>query len=135
MNVVRGILAEIVSFSKVNKPVTTDAQLVALLKSRTKLSKSAAADFNANQRDDLKDNEEAQIAVLEEYINSVEKVSEKKLTELADEVANRLEAIGVKLHMGSLIKGVLFAVEGRPVEMANVTRIVRNTLIKRHRES
>ena len=128
MNAVRGILAEITNFSKMNKPVTTDAQIVAMLRSRAKLSKSAAADFSAAKRDDLKEKEEAQIAVLQEYIESVKMVSEEEILNLAAETVKRLKLEGKGIYMGSVIKGLLEALNGKPVEMASVSRIVREVV-------
>lgn len=128
MNAVRGILAEITNFSKMNKPVTTDAQIVAILRSRAKLSKSAAADFSAAKRDDLKEKEEAQIAVLQQYIESVKMVSEEEILNLAAEIVKRLKSEGKGIYMGSVIKSLLEALNGKPVEMASVSRIVREVV-------
>lgn len=111
-----------------NKPVTTDAQILAMLRSRAKLSKSAAADFSTAKRDDLKEKEEAQIAVLQEYIDSVKMVSEEEILNLAAEAVKRLELEGKGIHMGSVIKSLLEALDGKPVEMASVSRIVREVV-------
>ncbi len=124
----RGILAEITNFSKINKPVTTDGQVIAMLRSRAKLSKSAAADFGSAQRADLKEMEDAQIAVLEEYIGSVEMVTEDEIAKLAADSTKILESKGKGIKQGMVIKNLLNALDGRPVEMANVTRIVRDTV-------
>lgn len=128
MNAVRGVLAEITNFSKMNKSVSTDAQIVAMLKSRAKLSKSASVDFRAAKRDDLREKEEAQIAVLQEYIESVKLVSEEEILNLAAEAVTRLELAGRGIHMGSVIKSLLEALDGRAVEMASVSRIVREVV-------
>lgn len=130
MNAVRGVLAEITNFSKINKPVSTDAQIIAMLKSRAKLSKSASEDFRAAKRDDLREKEEAQIAVLQEYIDSVKMVSEEEILNLAAEAVTRLELEGKGIFMGSVIKSVLVALDGRPVEIASVSRIVREVVVR-----
>lgn len=128
MIAVRGVLAEITNLSKMNKSVSTDAQIVAMLRSRAKLSKSASEDFRAAKRDDLRKKEEAQIAVLQEYIESVKMVSEEEILILAAEAVNRLELEGRGVFMGSVIKGLLEALDGKPVEMASVSRIVREVI-------
>lgn len=128
MNAVRGVLAEITNFSKMNKPISTDAQIVAMLKSRAKLSKSASEDFRAAKRDDLREREEAQIAVLQEYIESVNMVSEEEILKLAAEAVTRLGLEGKGIFMGSVIKSLLEALDGRAVEMASVSRIVREVV-------
>lgn len=116
-----------------NKPVTTDAQIFAMLRSRAKLSKSAAADFSAAKRDDLKEKEEAQIAVLQEYIESVKMITEDDILTLATATVKRLELEGKGIYMGSVIKSVLEALDGKPVEMASVSRIVRE-VVREHSE-
>lgn len=128
MNAVRGVLAELTNFSKMNKSVSTDAQIIAMLKSRAKLSKSASEDFRAAKRDDLREKEEAQIAVLQEYIESVKMVSEEEILNLAAEAVNRLQLEGRSIYMGSVIKSLLEALDGRAVEMASVSRIVREVV-------
>lgn len=122
------MLAEITNFSKMNKSVSTDAQIVAMLRSRAKLSKSASEDFRAAKRDDLREKEDAQIAVLQEYIESVKMVSEEEILILAAEAVNRLELEGRGIYMGSVIKSLLEALDGKPVEMASVSRIVREVV-------
>ena len=111
-----------------NKSVSTDAQIFAMLKSRAKLSKSASEDFRAAKRDDLREKEEAQIAVLQEYIESVKMVSEEEILNLAAEAVTRLELEGKGIYMGSVIKSLLEALDGRAVEMASVSRIVREVV-------
>lgn len=128
MNVARGVLAEITNFAKMNKPVTTDAQIVAMLRSRAKLSKSAVADFSSAKRDDLKEMEEAQITVLREYIESVKMVSEEEILNLAAQAVKRLELEGKGIYIGSVIKSLLEALDGKTVEMARVSRIVREVV-------
>lgn len=111
-----------------NKSVSTDAQIISMLRSRAKLSKTASEDFRAAKRDDLREKEEAQIAVLQEYIESVKTVSEEEILILAAEAVNRLELEGRGIFMGSVIKGLLKALDGKPVEMASVSRIVREVI-------
>lgn len=111
-----------------NKSVSTDAQIVAMLRSRAKLSKSASEDFRAAKRDDLREKEEAQIAVLQEYIESVKMVSEEEILNLAADAVNTLKLEGRGIYMGSVIKNLLEALDGKPVEMASVSRIVRDVV-------
>ena len=67
LNVIRGLLAEVTNASKTSSPYTSDVHLMKLLRKRTEASKAAAHEFESAKRDDLRDKELAQVAVLEEY--------------------------------------------------------------------
>ena len=101
---------------------------MALLKSRIKLSKSAAAEFAAAERDDLKANEEAQISVLQGYLDGLETVSDEDIKNAVLEALETLRLEGTKIHMGAIIKlliGDNGPFHGKHLEMPSVTRIIR----------
>ena len=70
LTVLRSVLSATVNASKTASPVTTDAQLVALLRKTRAASLEAIEEFTAAGRDDLADGERAQVAVLDEYVAS-----------------------------------------------------------------
>lgn len=127
----RGLLADINSSSKINKPMTLDFQVVALLKSRIKLSQSAAAEFAAAERNDLKTNEEGQVSILQGYLEGLEPVSDEDIKNAALEALDVLRTEGKKVHMGAIIKA-LIGVDGRfygkYIDMPSVTRVVREVV-------
>ena len=102
--------------------------MVAVLKSRLKVSETAAAEFAAAKRDDLKAKEEAQISVLQGYLDGLEKVSEEDIKSAAMSALNVLRMEGLKIHMGAIIKrlvGPQGPFHGKHLDMPSVTRIVR----------
>ena len=128
---VRGILADIVNASKANKLITTDAQIVSVIRSRVDVSTKAAAEFGAADRHDLKDKEEEQIGILQRYLDSIRHLSEDEIREAAVNVANKVQSQGKKLHEGLVIKGLIGEggiFFGKPIEMPQFTRIIREVV-------
>ncbi|MCJ1419695.1 hypothetical protein MMC32_006051 [Xylographa parallela] len=131
LNVLRGILAETTNASKTSSPFKTDIQLLSLLKKRAAASKAAAQEFGAARRDDLKDKEEAQVEVLEEYAAKVETVGTDEIMEAIAKVVEEMRTDGVSVNKGSVLKAVIGAggvLDGKPVEKAEVARIVMRML-------
>ncbi|MCJ1405902.1 hypothetical protein MMC11_009133 [Xylographa trunciseda] len=131
LNVLRGILAETTNASKTSTPLRTDIQLLSLLKKRAAASKAAAQEFGAAKRDDLKDNEEAQVAVLEEYASTIKTIEEHEVVETIAKVVGEMRTQGVSVNIGNVLKAVLGvggALDGKPVEKAEVARIVKRVL-------
>ena len=127
----RGFLADIVNSSKINRAITHDHQVVALLKSRIKLSKSAAAEFAAAERDDLKANEEGQVSILQGYLDGLETVSDEDIKNAALEALDFLRMEGKTIHMGAIIKRLVGPdgrFDGKYLNMPSVTRIVREVI-------
>lgn len=127
----RGLLADIINSSKINRAITTDHQVVALLRSRIKLSQRAAAEFADAERDDLKASEEAQISILQGYVDSLETVSDEDIKNAALEALDFLRTEGKTIHMGAIIK-VLVGPDGhfcgKYLDMPSVTRVVREVV-------
>lgn len=131
LNVLRGLLADIVNSSKINRAITQDHEVVALLKSRIKLSQSAAAEFAAAERDDLKANEEGQVSILQGYLDGLEIVSDEDIKNAALEALDFLRMEGKRIHMGAIIKlliGPNGIYCGKYLNMPTVTRIVREVI-------
>lgn len=131
LNVLRGLLADIINSSKINRAITHDHQVVALLKSRIKLSENAAAEFAAAERGDLKANEEAQVSILRRYLDRLEKVSDEDIKNAALEALDILRTEGKKIHMGAIIKLLIGSggrFYGQYLDMPSVTRIVREVV-------
>lgn len=129
LNVIRGILADIVNASKINKIATTDKTVYSVMELRIKQAKTAAAEFENAKRDDLKEKEEAQINIIQEYLNEKETFTDEEISNAAIKVMKMIEEDGRKVTMGKVINGLVKIggpFDGKPVEMATVTRIVRN---------
>ena len=76
----------------------SESQVLALLAKQAKANKGAAAEFEAANRDDLREREEAQLAVLNEYIRLIPTVPESEFAEAVTTILANLKANGAKLH-------------------------------------
>ena len=106
-----------------------------MLRKRTAASKSAAEEFTAANRNDLRDKEEAQIAVMEEYASEVEMVSENEIKEAAAEIINTMRTTGGPVNAGTVIKAIVGLeasgaehFNGKSLDRAEVARIVKGML-------
>ncbi|KAI0161663.1 GatB/YqeY domain-containing protein [Hypoxylon sp. FL1284] len=93
LTVIRSILAAAQNQAKVTQePVSTDAQVLALLRRAQRAAADAASEFEAAGRADLVSEEQAQAAVLSEYAaaaSGVDEPSEAQMRAFADEVVAR----------------------------------------------
>lgn len=142
LNAIRAILGDASHLSRTalyHEPVKSDSQILGLLQKRIKLSKSAVAEFRAASRSDLASSEEAQTAVFQEYISLVPVASEGDITSVVAEFI--AEVIDKSLYEqqevrngavtgrnGAVIKEVLTRLDGKNVDTAVVTKIVRTML-------
>ncbi|KAK8105977.1 hypothetical protein PG999_009336 [Apiospora kogelbergensis] len=65
--VLRSVLSATLNASKTGTPISTDAQLVALLRKTARASRDAVEEFRTAGREDLVEKEQAQIDILEQY--------------------------------------------------------------------
>lgn len=131
MNVLRALIAEYTNAAKTSSPIKTNIQLLALLRKRIAASKSAAVEFSAANRSDLKDKEEAQITVLEEYAGGVETMDEADVTRIVGDLLGKMRTAAHRVDIGTVLK-TLFgpggALDGKPVERGEVARVVKGML-------
>lgn len=132
LTAIRSILSATLNASKTSTPITTDAQLVALLKKTLRASIDASAEFAFANRADLVEKEAAQIAVYEEYIGSsgVEELSEEQLRAVVSGVVSALTGGegGGKARFGDVMKELLAPgglLDGKDVEKAQLAKIVK----------
>ena len=131
MNVLRAILAETTNASKTSTPIKTDIQLLSLLRKRIAASRSAAQEFGDAKRDDLRDKELAQVAVIEEYASGVETVGQDFIAEVVARVIGAMRTNGQILNMGTVLKALVGPggeLDGKPVDKAEVARIAKGML-------
>ena len=79
----------------------------------------------------MREKEDAQVAVLEEYASGVDTMGEEEMAEAAARVIGQMRTDGQTVNAGSVLK-VIFGpggeLEGKPVEKAEVARIVKGML-------
>lgn len=133
MNVLRAVISEANNASHTSSPIQTDLQLLALIRKRIALAKDAGQQFLEANRPDLKEKEDAQIAVLEEYASQVQTMSTEEIQSAVSQAISQLQGEGKKTDVGSVLK-TLFApggiLDGKPAERAEVARIVKETVAK-----
>ncbi|KAJ5787032.1 hypothetical protein N7457_002022 [Penicillium paradoxum] len=131
LNVLRALISETNNAAKTASPIQTDIQLLSLIRKRLNASKDAAKEFEAAERPDLKEKEDAQVVVLEEYAGQVKTLP---IAEIKEVVVNEIDAMinaGSKPNQGTVLKA-LFApggpLDGKPVDRREVATEVKNAL-------
>lgn len=99
-----------------------------MIRKKTAQSKEASQQFADANRPDLKEKEDAQIAVLEEYAGQVETMSVEQIKETVSQIIAQLKGEDKKADIGTVLK-TLFApggaLDGKPAERAEVARIAK----------
>ena len=133
LNVLRSLLAEITNAAKTSSPIKSDMQLLSLLRKRAAASKAAATEFQDAGRADLREKEEAQTSVLEEYAVgvSMDAVGQEEIKRVVAERIQHLKSKGMKLDIGSVTKALLGPggdFDGKHVERGDVAKEVKIAL-------
>lgn len=132
LSVVRAALAAVTNLSHTATPVTSDKTLVEAVLLRLERSGiEAAAEFRTAGREDLAEKEEAQLAVVREYVaaSGVEVLAGEALREVVSrEVA---EGGGKQQQQGAVMKRLMRAggpLDGKVVDKSEVAKIVKELL-------
>ena len=128
LDVLRGLISDVTNAAKTSKPVTTDAQMLNIIRKRVRSSEAAVEEFQNAKRDDLKSREVAQIAVLEAYIGESGSVGEDDITRAILDVVGRLISEEKTVNQGSVMKllvGPGGTLEDQVVDRQAVARLVK----------
>lgn len=131
LDALRGILAEVTNASKTSNIIKTDMQMLSLLRKRSAASRAASVEFKQAGREDLKEKEDEQVAMLEEYSGGVEMVSEEEVRRTVEQMRGIMQTEGVKVDKGNLIRrlvGPEGAFKDKPVDRAMVAKVVQEVL-------
>lgn len=131
MNVLRALISETNNAAKSASPIQTDIQLLSLIRKRVAAATEAAKQFAEENRADLKEKEEAQVAILEEYAGQIKTMSVEEMEAIVTETINSLKEAGTKLSEGPVLKALLSkggAFDGKPVNRGDVTQLVKKAL-------
>lgn len=130
LNVLRALISETNNAAKTSSPIETDLQLLSLIRKRISASRDAAEQFREANRLDLKEKEDAQIAVFEEYAGQVQTMTPEEIKAAVRNAISQLDS-GTKLNVGVVLKNV-FAPGGvldkKPAEKSEVAQIVKELL-------
>jgi uncharacterized protein YqeY len=132
LSVLRTIMSANLNASKTASPIKTDVQLVALMRRLVKSAGDAAAEARANDRADLAEKEDAQIAILNEYVagSGVQTLDNAALRELVQEAVQAAKEAGVagKSLMGDVMKRLSPKLEGKDVDRKTVAGLVKDAV-------
>lgn len=131
LDVLRGLISDITNAAKTSTPVTTDAQMLKILRKRVKSSEAAVEEFQSAKRDDLKEREVAQIAVLEAYIGDNDSMGEEDIIRAIQDVIGRLRSEEKTVNQGSVMKSMVGpggTLENQTVDKQVVAKLVKGML-------
>ena len=101
--------------------------MLKIIQRRVKSSEAAVEEFQSAKRDDLKDREAAQIAVLEAYIDS-NVMGENDITRAIQDAIGRMRSEEKIVNQGSVMRSLVGpggTLENRPVDRQIVSRLVK----------
>lgn len=107
LDVLRGLISDVTNAAKTSKPVTTDVQMLQIVRKRVKSSEAAVEEFQNAKREDLKDREVAQIAVLEAYISESGSMGEDEIAKAIQDVIGRMRSEEKTVNQGSVMKSMV----------------------------
>ncbi len=128
LDVLRGLISDVTNAAKTSRPVTTDAQMLSIIRKRVKSSEAAVEEFQSAKRDDLKEREVAQIAVLEAYIGDSDSMGEDDITKAIQDVIGRMRLEEKTVNQGSVMKSMVGpggTLEHQTVDKQAVARLVK----------
>ena len=128
LNVLRAIISEAGNASKGPAPFKTDLQVLSLLRKRSAASRDAAQQFAHANRDDLKQKQHAEAAVLDEYAGQVESVAEEDIEKIVAGVVQQVLKDNQNPTIGLVMKELFRkggSLDGKPVERAKVVVIAK----------
>ena len=131
LNVLRALISETNNSVKTASPIQTDLQLLSLIRKRASAAQQAAQQFAEAGRPDLKENEDAQVTILEEYAGQVETMSQDDIKAIVAQEISKLKEAGNKVEIGSLLKALFApggAMDGKPAERSEVAKIAKDAV-------
>ncbi|KAL9099538.1 MAG: hypothetical protein Q9163_004977 [Psora crenata] len=131
LDVLRGIISETTNAAKTSNPITTDSHMLQLIRKRVRSSEAAAKEAENAKRNDLRDKELQQVAVLEAYVIDSNGMGEEHLKKVVQETIGRLRTEGQKSDKGSVMKALVGpggTLDGQLVDRHDVAKLVDGML-------
>ena len=130
LNVIRAVISEINQAASGPSPVRTDMQVLALLKKRKASSLAAAEEAGKAGRSDLKEKQEKEVEVLDDYAGSVQLMSSEELKQIVMQAVNGMGAKS-DLKQGAVMRELLKPegpLDGKPLDRKTLSEIVQQAL-------
>ena len=128
LNVLRALISETNNSVRTASPIQTDLQLLSLIRKRAANAKEASKQFAEAERPYLQENEDKQVAILEEYAGQVETMSLDDVKQIVSQEIAKLQEGGNKTNVGLVLKALFApggALDGKPAERSEVARIAK----------
>jgi uncharacterized protein YqeY len=125
------LISETNNAAKTASPIQTDIQLLSLIRKRASASKEAAQQFAEADRPDLKEKEDAQIAILEEYAGHVKTLTVEEVEAVITKEIASIKEAGKKLEVGQVLKALFApggALDGKPADRKEVAGLVKKAV-------
>lgn len=125
------MISETNNAAKTSSPIQTDIQLLSLIRKRAAAAKEAAQQFAQADRPDLKEKEDAQIAILEEYAGHVKTLSVDEVEAIIAKEISAMKEAGKKMEIGQVLKALFApggALDGKPADRKEVAGLVKKAV-------
>lgn len=131
MNVLRAIITDYNNASKTSSPITSDIQILALLRKRKTSSQEAEKEALDLNREDIAAKQRAEIDVMDEYSSSVQLMAEDEIKLAVQGVIDQIKSAGGDTKAGQILKEIFKpsgALDGKPVDKSQVAKLVNSLL-------
>ncbi|KAJ5216575.1 uncharacterized protein N7498_002982 [Penicillium cinerascens] len=131
LNVLRALISETNNAAKTASPIQTDIQLLSLIRKRASAAKEAAEQFAKEERADLKEKEDAQVTILEEYASQIKTLSVDEVEAVIAKEITAIKEAGKKLEIGQVLKSLFApggALDGKPADRKEVAGLVKKAV-------
>lgn len=131
LDTLRSIISEYNNLAKTPKPIQSDIQLLSLIEKRVTEAKEAVQEFARANRPDLKEKQDAQIAVLDEYASQVETMRQEEIHAIVSQQISKMKEAGENnLNIGVVMRGL--SRDGDPFKgkahMGKVAEVIKGVL-------
>lgn len=123
----RALISEYNNWAKTPRPIENDVHLLALIQKRIAAGKEAGQEFIDANRPDLKDKEDARIAVLEEYAGQVKTMSLEEVKTIVSREMSKIQAKGNTPNIGLLMKALSGGLKGQ-VQPSVLTKVIKDSI-------
>ncbi len=131
LNVIRAVVSEINQAASGSTPVRTDMQVLALLKKRKSSSLAAAEEAGKAGRADLKEKQEKEIEILDDYAGSVQLLNTEELRDIVTQTVHGMGDEKSGLKPGAVMKELLKPggpLDGKPLDRKALSEVVQQAL-------
>ncbi|RJE26857.1 hypothetical protein PHISCL_00769 [Aspergillus sclerotialis] len=134
LEALRGLISEYNNSQKTSSPIISDLRLLSLIEKRIAGCKEASQQFIDANRPELKEKEDALIAVLQEYAGKVETASDDEVKAAVLGTVSALEKKGTKLKISTIMNEVLHGesnMEGK-AQNGQIAKIAKEILTQKN---